>query len=112
KGYLAAIHAAGFPTHRPLLRDQLHSKTALHHLRGNDLADLRVLGIAARRIIKLDVAAVRVTCLSQNLFGLLGIVRIPFELGIGTEDIGANRAIDRVTDPVEYILDNGGASTE
>ena len=55
----------------------------------------------------MDVAAVRVTGLSQKLFGLLGIVRIPFELGIGTEDIGAHRAIDRVTDTVEYILDNG-----
>src|SRR5947208_15170056 len=100
------MHAAGFPKNRPLLRDQLHSKTALHHLRGNDLADLRVLRIAARRIIKLDVAAVRVTGLSQKLFGLLGIVRIPFELGLGPEDIGAHRAIDRVIDLALYMSYN------
>ena len=45
--------------------------------------------------------------LRQQLFGLLRIVRIALQLGIGADDVGAHRTVARIADAVENIFHDG-----
>src|SRR5262245_16019556 len=90
---LAAVDAFLAPVNGVLLRDQFYLDADFAELITDHFADLFAFEMAVRREVELDLEAVGVAGLGEQLSGLARIVGIARDLGVEADPVGAERPV-------------------